>query len=478
MSIFKRLRKNKVVDRGENRALLAEMVINSITDGVMIVDQMNLVRMINPAAVMMLGCGTVDQAMNTDFAAVLRLENGEGLQIANENNKVIEAIKESESFSTREYVLVTAQNQKRPIAITVTPSNNAHNEKIITFRDISKELEEEGAQAEFISTASHEMRTPVASIEGYLGLALNPQTATIDERARKYLEQAHESSKHLGRLFQDLLDVTKLDDKKIKVRLAPVEVVGLIKSIADGHSQAIREKKLQFSFGAKDTDTSERHVEQNVYALIDIDFLREIINNLLENAIKYTESGGAIWVNVRGEDDQVLVNVTDTGMGISPDDLTHIFQKFYRVDNSQTRTIGGTGLGLYLDKQRAEAMGGKVWAESSFGEGSTFYLTVPRLTQEEYERRKQIIANQNAMNPMMQRPNVTSTTTPTPMPVASMATPVVAPEPVMTPTPVPEPISTPEPTLTPTPAPVAPSQTAASVAPPVTPMQPPIQTKT
>ena len=434
MSILKRLRKNKVVDRGENRALLAEMVINSITDGVMIVDQMNLVRMINPAAVMMLGCGTVDQAMNTDFAAVLRLENGEGLQIANENNKVIEAIKKSESFSTREYVLVTAQNQKRPIAITVTPSNNAHNEKIITFRDISKELEEEGAQAEFISTASHEMRTPVASIEGYLGLALNPQTATIDERARKYLEQAHESSKHLGRLFQDLLDVTKLDDKKIKVRLAPVEVVGLIKSIADGHSQAIREKKLQFSFGAKDTDTSERHVEQNVYALIDIDFLREIINNLLENAIKYTESGGAIWVNVRGEDDQVLVNVTDTGMGISPDDLTHIFQKFYRVDNSQTRTIGGTGLGLYLVKQRAEAMGGKVWAESSFGEGSTFYLTVPRLTQEEYERRKQIIANQNAMNPMMQRPNVAAAA----------------------------------------PTPVNPS--GANVVPPVTPTQPPMQT--
>ena len=208
--------------------------------------------------------------------------------------------------------------------------------------------------------------------------------------------------------------MTKLDDTKIKVRLAPVEVVGLVKSIADGHSQAIRDKKLQFSFGAKGVDIGERHVEQNVYALIDIDFLREIINNLLENAIKYTDAGGSIWVNVRGEDDHVLINVTDTGMGISPDDLTHIFQKFYRVDNSQTRTIGGTGLGLYLVKQRAEAMGGKVWAESSFGEGSTFYLTVPRLTQEEYERRKQIIANQNAMNPMMQRPNVAAAA-PTPV---------------------------------------------------------------
>ena len=136
---------------------------------------------------------------------------------------------------------------------------------------------------------------------------------------------------------------------------------------------------------------------QAVYSTVDVDFLREILNNLVENAIKYTKEGGAIWVNVRGDGDHVLVNVTDTGIGISPDDLLHIFQKFYRVDNSQTREIGGTGLGLYIVKMRAEAMGGKVWAESSFGEGSTFYLSLPRLTYEEYERRKQIMNNTEAM---------------------------------------------------------------------------------
>ena len=144
--------------------------------------------------------------------------------------------------------------------------------------------------------------------------------------------------------------------------------------------------------------TSDRMITQAAYSLVDVDFLREILNNLVENAIKYTKEGGGIWINVRGDGDRVLVNVTDTGIGISPDDLLHIFQKFYRVDNSQTREIGGTGLGLYIVKMRAEAMGGKVWAESSFGEGSTFYLSLPRLTFEEYERRKQIQANTNAMN--------------------------------------------------------------------------------
>ena len=405
MNIFKRLKSQKTTTLEPqtdktNKMALAEMVIQSIGDGVIIVDQQNVIKMLNPAAITMTGCGTAEQVMGLDLSTILKFENGEGMSIEAADNKILAAIREAKPIQTREYILVTMQNQKRPVAITVALGSGGHNERVVIFRDISKELEEEGAQTEFVSTASHEMRTPVASIEGYLGLALNPQTATIDERARKYLEEAHNSSQHLGRLFQDLLDVTKLDDRKIKVRLAPVEVTELVKSITEGQMQAIQKKNLQFSFGSDGADNGgDRRVGQLVYALVDIDFLREIVNNLLENAIKYTESGGAIWVNVRGEDDRVLVNITDTGIGISPDDLTHIFQKFYRVDNSQTRTIGGTGLGLYLVKQRAEAMGGKVWAESSFGEGSTFYVSFPRLTQEEYERRKQIIVNQNAMSP-------------------------------------------------------------------------------
>ena len=224
------------------------------------------------------------------------------------------------------------------------------------------------------------MRTPVATIEGYLGLALNPQCETIDERARKYLEEAHSSSQHLGRLFKDLLDVTKLDDKKAKLHLVPVEMVDLVRKIVDGQVPAMGEKNIKYTFGAVTvtniSDGGGHAIMQAAYSTVDVDFLREILNNLVENAIKYTKIGGAIWVNVRGDGDRVLVNVTDTGIGISPDDLLHIFQKFYRVDNSQTREIGGTGLGLYIVKMRAEAMGGKVWAESSFGEGSTFYLSL------------------------------------------------------------------------------------------------------
>ena len=338
------------------------------------------------------------------ISSVLHLENGEGLKIEDNVNPIIRSINSGENYTTSDLVLVSMQEQRRPVAITVVCATSGQNERIITMRDIARELEEEGEQTEFISTASHEMRTPVASIEGYLGLALNPKTATIDDRARKYLEEAHASSKHLGRLFKDLLDVTKLDDKKIKVQLSPIEVSSTVRSIVNGQVPQMSEKGIHYTFGAAGTsrDGAGKTINQEVYSSVDIDFLREAINNLVENAIKYTATGGGIWVNVRGDDDRVLINVTDTGIGISPDDLKHIFQKFYRADNSQTRTVGGTGLGLYLVKQRVEAMGGKVWAESSFGEGSTFYLSFPRITAEEYKRRKQIASNIETMSPVNQ----------------------------------------------------------------------------
>ena len=410
MSIFNLIKKKEPINNGQapqnpttttaQSANLANLVLNSIDEGVMIVHSSGIVVLINPAAMRLLGTSDPNMVENLQLASILNLENSEGTKIEDDVNPVLRAVINGENFETRDLILVSIQEQRRPVAISVVCTTTGQNERIITLRDIARELEEEGEQADFISTASHEMRTPVASIEGYLGLALNPKTATIDERARKYLEEAHASSKHLGRLFKDLLDVTKLDDKKIRVQLTPVEMASTVRSIANGQVPMMSEKGIHYTFGANAarSDNATRVVNQEVYASVDIDFLREAVNNLVENAIKYTASGGGIWVNVRGDDDRVLINVTDTGIGISPDDLKHVFQKFYRADNSQTRTVGGTGLGLYLVKQRVEAMGGKVWAESSFGEGSTFYLSFPRITAEEYQRRKQIASNIEAMS--------------------------------------------------------------------------------
>ena len=474
----------------ESAEILANLVLNTIDSGVIIVLPTGVIEYINPAAVSLLGGQIAQNFLGAKLEDILKLENGQGVAIPAQNNLVFYAVNNGQNYTTREYFLVNLQGQKKPVAFKVITAHSPKNERIVTFYDITSELEAESEQTEFISTASHEMRTPVASIEGYLGLALNPKTATIDERAKKYLEEAHKSSQHLGKLFRDLLDVTKLDDKRIKAHLLPIEVTSTVRSIAEGQIPKMSEKNIHFTFGSSSSANMNggRVINQEVFAAIDVDFLREIINNLIENAIKYTNNGGGIWVNVRGDGDRVLINVTDTGIGISPEDSKHVFQKFYRADNSETRTIGGTGLGLYIVKERVEAMSGSTWVESTFGEGSTFYVAFPRLTYEEYLRRKQIEANTQAMTPqnsVASTPNIstpsvsepsenqapapmqfpTETTTPAPAvaPVSTtMNTPIQTEAPVQAPTvstiPTQEPATTPTMTNAPIQTP-APAQT-------------------
>ena len=374
----------------------AETALANIHDGIIITDRSGIIKYINPAAVIMTDCKSPDNAIGLDYGIILTLESKEGRELPPTENLLFQSMQTSQPLEGYQACLLAGAAKKRiPIAINLVfdPSGN----RIITFRNITRELAEEGEQAEFISTASHEMRTPVASIEGYLGLALNPATATIDDRARGYLTAAHTASRHLGKLFQDLLDVTKLDDGRVRPNFVPVELLGTVKQIADGYLVAAQKANLKFQFGATAGEQigPARHLDQVIYASVDINFLREILDNLIDNAIKYTPAGGSIYVSVVGDGDRALINVTDTGIGISSDDLAHIFQKFYRADNSDTRTIGGTGLGLYLVKQRAEAMGGRVWAESAFGEGSTFFVSLPRISGEEYEKR--MIAVNNGM---------------------------------------------------------------------------------
>ena len=381
---------------------MAERALNSIAEGVLIIDASGIIRFANPAAVRLVGAMGLYEVAGVYLFSVLRLEDNTGQAILEDMNPLKGAIVRGEVFESRDFVLITRSGKKFPIALSLTLSGGP--EKIITFRNIASELAKENEQAEFISTASHEMRTPVASIEGYLGLALNPQTATIDDRARKYLTEAHDASQHLGRLFRDLLDITKLDDNHIKAHLQPIELVAEIAKILDDHHKAIEEKKIKLLFGTRNLsgEMGKKSVLP-LYVMVDIDFLREIMNNLIENAIKYTPEGGTVWVDAQEHNGEALIAVSDTGIGIAPEDLAHIFQKFYRADNSDTRTIGGTGLGLYIVKKRVEQMSGKVSVESVLSKGSSFYVSLPRLTAEEYNRQRQILINLQAMQ--IQKPS-------------------------------------------------------------------------
>ena len=364
----------------------SDVVINAIDDGVLAISKDGNIELINPSAQQIIGWDQGD-ALGLNWKSVLKLVTSDGKDVEDLENPIVQSLSKNQPTHNDKLFLLTSSEKRILVSIVSSPVGTEGEGVIVVFRDITKEKAEEREQAEFISTASHEMRTPVASIEGYLGLALNPATAHIDEKARDFITKAHESAQHLGRLFQDLLDISKVEDGRMKNNPKIINANEFLKDIFDGLATKADEKQLNYIFMPDIIDEGkEKSLQPIFYANIDPDHFREVVSNLIENAIKYTPSGEVV-VNVTGDDKQISVSVKDSGIGIPAEDIPHLFQKFYRVDNSDTREIGGTGLGLYLSRRLAEAMSGNLRVESKYKEGSTFYLEIPRMSSSEAKQR-------------------------------------------------------------------------------------------
>lgn len=364
----------------------SDVVINAIDDGVLAISKDGNIELINPSAQQIIGWDQGD-ALGLNWKSVLKLVTSDGKDVEELENPIAQSLSKNQPTHNDKLFLLTSSEKRILVSIVSSPVGTEGEGVIVVFRDITKEKAEEREQAEFISTASHEMRTPVASIEGYLGLALNPATAHIDEKARDFITKAHESAQHLGRLFQDLLDISKVEDGRMKNNPKIINVNEFLKNIFDGLATKANEKQLNYIFMPDIIDEGkEKSLQPIFYANIDPDHFREVVSNLIENAIKYTPSGEVV-VNVTGDDKQISVSVKDSGIGIPAEDIPHLFQKFYRVDNSDTREIGGTGLGLYLSRRLAETMSGNLRVESKYKEGSTFYLEIPRMSSSDAKQR-------------------------------------------------------------------------------------------
>lgn len=365
----------------------SDVVINAIADGVVALNAQGIVQLFNPSAEQITGWSQGD-ALNLDYKSVIKLLDKNDKELVPANDPIAQAIATNKEVATNTLSLVTNSGKKILVSVIASPIGQPGNGVIVVFRDITKDKREERQQAEFISTAAHEMRTPVASIEGYLGLALNPSTAQVDEKAKTYIGKAQESVQHLGRLFQDLLDISRAEDGRLQNNPKVLDVVAFVREITDHFRPKAEEKGLHFIFKPQPDDNDqagERRLNPVFYANVDNDHLREVIANLIDNAIKYTPKGD-VTIDIGGDSDHVVVSVADSGLGIPKEDQPHLFQKFYRVDNTDTREIGGTGLGLYLCRRLVETMNGRIWVESEYKRGSVFYVELPRISHEEATR--------------------------------------------------------------------------------------------
>ncbi len=354
-------------------------VLETIEDGVIIVDSKGVIRLFNPAARHIAGW-QADEAVGLDYRSVLSLVDEHGVGYDPNKLPISVTLATGQTIRDNKASLVTRDGNQIATSFIVSPIKaELGGGAIGVFRDVSREKAEENAKAEFISTASHEMRTPIASIEGYLSLALNNKTGEIDSESRIYLEKAHKATQHLGQLFKDLLTTTRAEDSQLSSRPQPVEVGQVISEVVNEERSNAEKKKLSLHYQTSGSASSGAKIVRPLfYVSADPLQLKEVFQNLLDNAIKYTTAGG-VTIKLTGDSSVVQIQVTDSGAGIPGEDIPHLFQKFYRVDNSLTREVGGTGLGLFICRKILELYNGRIWVESRLGKGSTFYVNLPRI---------------------------------------------------------------------------------------------------
>ena len=234
------------------------------------------------------------------------------------------------------------------------------------IREQNEQLKElDRMKSEFLSTAAHELRTPLTSILGFSEILL--QRKLDKERQARFLKIINEETQGLADLISDLLDVSRIESGRgFKIKKASIELRKIILENVDLFKS--RTDKHDFEVNIPDDP---------VRLKADKDKIDQVMENLISNAVKFSPQGGKITISVEQSEGEVKISVADTGMGIPKKDLPHIFERFYRVDNTFTLGIGGTGLGLAIVKYIIESHGGKIWAESEVGKGSTFSFTLP-----------------------------------------------------------------------------------------------------
>ncbi|MEX2007074.1 MAG: PAS domain-containing sensor histidine kinase [Candidatus Saccharimonadales bacterium] len=380
-------KKSKAAEAKSDGRLTSDFILEAIEDGVVVVGSRGEIELYNRAATKISGWPAAE-AIGLDYRSVLPMLDEKGQPKPAGNHPFAQVFAQGKVVRDPNGLLSTRSSKQLPISMIASPLAGSGGQgvaKVIgVFRDVSKEKADEARRSEFISTASHEMRTPLAAIEGYLSLALNEKIAKVDSNARKYVEKASAATKHLGILFADLLTSSRAEDGRLVSYPTVIEIGETIAQVVEAERFRAKERGLELNYlVSSDKDVAGGLVVRpTYYVFADPHRIAEVLQNLIDNAIKYT-STGAISVRLTGNSSVAQIQVSDTGAGIPAEDIPHLFQKFYRVDNTATRTVGGTGLGLFICRKIIELYNGKIWVESQLGKGSTFFINLPRLTSEQ-----------------------------------------------------------------------------------------------
>lgn len=354
-----------------------ELILESVGDGIYGIDPHGTVTFINQTAAAALGY-TPEQLTGHDMHEIVRHSSSDGTTYSRTTSPIFEAMRRSEPVRMRGELFWRKDGSSMPVEYSASPILE-HGETrgvVVAFQDVAERLRLERMKDEFISTVSHELKTPLASLRASLGLIQSGQLDRRPEKQQQMVEMAIHNCDRLTRLVNDILDFDKMDHGQLPLRREPLEAANLLYRAADVAHPAATQAQIRIR-----VDASPATV------LADEERILQVLNELVANALKFSPNEGTIRLIARTsttadpdqkiEPGQVLFVVADQGRGIAPEKLQSIFERFQQGDSSDARARGGTGLGLALCKAIVEQHGGRIWAESAPGKGSRLLFTLP-----------------------------------------------------------------------------------------------------
>jgi two-component system phosphate regulon sensor histidine kinase PhoR len=344
-----------------------QTILKGMGEGVLVVDEGGRILMINDAFRELLSIPiSADVSGKTSLEIVRNTEMEEAIRGAIQDGKgrAFELTLPSPSGRTFEVNIVSIYSSPEEVGREDERIRGA----IAVFHDITRLKELERIRQDFVANVSHELRTPLTTIKGYTETLL--EGALNEEVASQFIQVIKRHTDRLTKIVEDLLMLSKVESKELRLNLEPLSLPELIDDVLDFVTDAAAKKNISII---------RNEISPSLVVEADQNYLEQVFVNLLDNAIKYTQEGGKIAISASEKDQkEVLISVKDDGIGIPRKDLSRIFERFYRVDKGRSQELGGTGLGLSIVKHIIKAFGGKVWAESEPGQGSTFYFTLPK----------------------------------------------------------------------------------------------------
>ncbi len=344
-----------------------DALVESIGEGLMVIDQNGVIERVNHYALDALGYEEAD-LVGKWFPGVVRILDNLGREIDPLNRPITKALTEGTSI-TEQASLIRKDGTILPAIVTASPIliDDKPSGAIELFRDLSREQELDIAKDEFVSIASHQLRTPATGIRGILSMILKGDFGELTDSQRRFIEMAARSNDRQLHIIEDLLNVARADSGRMELNIQNVSLTELIKEVISEHEVAFTASR----------QTIEADLAPDVYADIDAEKIEMVIDNIITNASKYTPVGGNIKVKLDRAEKSAYISIKDDGVGIPEDKLSIIFTKFMRVENNLSAPAGGTGLGLYLAQKIIRMHSGDITVTSVLSHGSDFRIQLP-----------------------------------------------------------------------------------------------------